>query len=235
MDASTACGRNSPAFCHASSRPYTPAASPLGVRRSWHSAALPAATRCSCAVPMRAPQCPGQGLSAVFCGCTHARPPRRHAAHHPQDRWVVVMPRFLPPSPGQGVGVVRVVLWVYRCGAGWRHCRSLAALRPRCYSREAWLVAATTSPTPNPPPTLPGTPLLVSLAPRWVVCHPQCWFALLLPRVRVQISQWAAASAPRSPPVPPCMARCTPGVAGWRVLVEGRPRGWRGGERAVAT
>lgn len=33
-----------------------------------------------------------------------------------KDRWAVVMPRFLPPKPGQAVGVVRMVLWVYRWG-----------------------------------------------------------------------------------------------------------------------
>ena len=34
-----------------------------------------------------------------------------------QDRWAAIMPRFLPPKPGSAVGVVRVVLFVYRCGA----------------------------------------------------------------------------------------------------------------------
>lgn len=35
-----------------------------------------------------------------------------------KDRWVVVAPRFSPPAPGSAVGVVRIVLWVFRDAAG---------------------------------------------------------------------------------------------------------------------
>lgn len=35
-----------------------------------------------------------------------------------KDRWAVVMPRFLPPKSGQAVGVVRMMLWVYRDACG---------------------------------------------------------------------------------------------------------------------
>lgn len=39
-------------------------------------------------------------------------------SHAAKDRWVVVAPRFSPPSEGSGgVGIVRIMMLVYRCGA----------------------------------------------------------------------------------------------------------------------
>ncbi|GBF96028.1 hypothetical protein Rsub_08843 [Raphidocelis subcapitata] len=48
-----------------------------------------------------------------------------------KDRWVVVMPRFLPPRAGQAVGTVRMMLWVYR---------DASATEPRT---KVWLDGAT--------------------------------------------------------------------------------------------
>jgi hypothetical protein len=39
-------------------------------------------------------------------------------SHAAKDRWVVVAPRFSPPSEGSGgVGIVRIMMLAYRCGA----------------------------------------------------------------------------------------------------------------------
>jgi hypothetical protein len=39
-------------------------------------------------------------------------------SHAAKDRWVVVAPRYSPPSETSGgVGIVRIMMLVYRCGA----------------------------------------------------------------------------------------------------------------------